>query len=153
MTQQSTPGVKAQKQAKGNGAFPLFLSQAMMNVGLPERLLSLAVGMTVVLLVVRRFLLYGGLAVAGAYLLYRGLTGYCPLYASEAIDTRHRQWRWPEFPNLSKVLAPPPAGAIWRPSFARVLKRSKDHEQNNFTRQMATDAWQPEDGMGPLHGE
>lgn len=153
MTQQSTPAVKAQKHPKVSAAFPLFLSQVMMNVGLPERLLSIAVGMTVVLLVVRRFLLYGALAVAGVYLLYRGLTGYCPLYASEAIDTRNRQWQLPLFPNLGKALALSPLVTTWRQPFARSLKRSKDHEQDNSTRQMATDAWQPEDGMGPLHGE
>jgi len=153
MSQQSTPVVKSQKHAKVRAAFPLFVAQAMMNVGLPERLLSLAVGMTVVLLVVRRFLLYGTLALVGVYLLYRGLTGYCPLYANEAIDTRHRQWQLPPFPNLHKVLAPPSAAATWCQSFVRSMKRSEDHEQDNSTRQMATDAWQPEDGMGPLHGE
>lgn len=143
MTQQSTPTVKAPKQAKGSATFPVFITQAMINVGLPERLLSIAVGMTVVLLVVRRFLLSGGLAVAGAYFLYRGLTGYCPLYASEAINTRQRQWQWPELPNFRKVLVLPPLGATWRPSFARSMKRSKNHEQDNSTRQMATITWQP----------
>lgn len=143
MAKQSTPAVRAPAHTNLRAAFPLFISQAAINVGLLERLLSLAVGLTVVLLAVRRFLLSAGLIMAGAYLLYRGLTGYCPLYASEAIDTRHQQWQLPEFPNLRKVLALPPRATIWRQPFARYANRSENHEQDNSTRQMATIAWQP----------
>jgi len=57
------------------------------NVGLIERLASLAIGAAVVLIVTRRLLFSFCLAVTGIYLLYRGATGYCPLYASEGIDT------------------------------------------------------------------
>lgn len=64
---------------------------SLVNIGVIERLASLAVGAVVVLLIARRLLLYLGLAVVSGYLLYRGASGYCPLYASEQIDTR--EWR------------------------------------------------------------
>jgi len=143
MTKQPTPAVRSSVHPKLSAVFPLFIAQAALNVGLLERLLSLTVGMAVVLLAVRRFLLSAGLMVAGAYLLYRGVTGYCPLYASEAIDTRQRQWPLPALPNLRKALTLPPRATIWRQPFARYTNRSEDHEQDNSTRQMATIAWQP----------
>jgi hypothetical protein len=94
------------------------------NVGLLERLVSLALGATLVLAITRRFMFYLGLAAAGGFLLYRGVTGYCPLYAAEQIDTRN----WDQ-----KLLG---------------FGRSKHNEQDNHARQMATSPWQPENEMG-----
>lgn len=143
MTKQPTPAVRSPVQTKLSAALPLFIAQAAINVGLLERLLSLVVGMTIVLLAIRRFLLSAGLIVAGLYFLYRGLTGYCPLYGSEAIDTRHQQWQLPAFSNLRKALTLPPQVTIWRQPSARSTNRSENHEQDNSTRQMAPIAWQP----------
>lgn len=112
----------------------LFPRPSSINLGIIERLVSLFVGATVVLIVVRRFLLYGTLVLAGAYLLVRGITGYCPLYASEQIDTR--QWR-PPWPTMQS----------WP-----LVKRSKNYEQGNSTRQMATYAGQPQDRVGSVDG-
>lgn len=131
---------------------PLF-SQTTINVGVLERLASLAVGATVLLLIVRRFLLYGGLLVAGGYLLYRGLTGYCPLYASEQIDTRRWRLPLPAQSSIRQALDLAPLWAIWQQRFAGHEKRSKLYEQDDLTRQMATHAWQPEDGVGALDRE
>jgi hypothetical protein len=94
------------------------------NVGLLERLVSLALGATLVLAITRRFMLYLGLAVAGGFLLYRGVTGYCPLYATEQIDTRN----WDQ-----QLLG---------------FGRSKHNEQDNHARQMAPGSWRPENEMG-----
>lgn len=127
-----------------------FISQTTINVGVLERLASLAVGATVLLLIVRRFLLYGGLLVAGGYLLYRGLTGYCPLYASEQIDTRHWRLKLPARSTIRQVLDQVPRWALWQQHFAGNEQRSKLYEQDNSTRQMAPYAWQPEDGVGAL---
>lgn len=90
------------------------------NLGVIERLASLTVGAIVLLLIARRFLIDWGLAIVGGYLVYRGATGYCPLYASEQIDTRgwRPRWRW--------------------------LERSKNDEQDDSARQMAPHAWWPE---------
>lgn len=125
-----------------------FTAQTTVNVGALERLASLAVGVTILYLTVRRVLLYGSLLLTGGYLLYRGFTGYCPLYASEQIDTRH--WR-PTAPTRSRL---PPALRDWRLWLSRpqrnaaYVKRSTVYEQDDLTRQMATDAWQPENGVG-----
>jgi uncharacterized membrane protein len=80
------------------------------NVGLLDRLISLVVGAILVLIIVRRFVLYLGLALAGSYLLYRGITGYCLLYAGESIDTRDWSRKW------------------------LMIGRSKHNEQDNFAR-------------------
>ena len=117
-----------------------FLLQTTINVGFMERIASFAIGAAVVLIVVRRFLFFFTFLVTGGYLLYRGLTGHCPLYASEQIDTR--QWRpiWPVSKRLS--------GFTSRP----MINRSKHYEQDNFTRQMAARTWQPQNRVGPAYG-
>lgn len=97
------------------------------NVGLLERLASLAVGATLILMIARRLILYLGLAAAGGFLLYRGVTGYCPLYAAEDINTR----------NWNRTLL--------------VFRRSKYNEQDNHARQMATGSWRSENEVGPAH--
>jgi hypothetical protein len=94
------------------------------NVGLLERLVSLVLGITLLVAITRRFLLYLGLAVIGGFLFYRGVTGYCPLYAAEQIDTRN----WDQ-----KLLG---------------FGRSTQNEQDNHARQVATSPWQPENKVG-----
>jgi hypothetical protein len=153
MAKQPIPAVQPSNTASLSDLLNPFISQTTINVGVLERLASLAVGVTVILLIVRRFLLYGSLAVAGGYLLYRGLTGYCPLYASEQIDTRHWRMKLPVFSGLREVWLPSQLGVRWHQRFAGNEQRSKNHEQDDLTRQMATHAWQPEDGVGPVHGE
>ncbi|MEZ4736181.1 MAG: DUF2892 domain-containing protein [Caldilineaceae bacterium] len=124
MTEQPTLAVAPQISSVLHEVCNGFPRPPRINLGSIERLVSLLIGATVVLVVVRRFLLYSMLVLAGAYLLVRGITGYCPLYASEQIDTR--QWR-PPWPMMQS----------WP-----MVKRSKNHEQDNSTRQMATDAGQ-----------
>lgn len=150
MDKQPTLAVPSPSTATLRDLLNPLLSQTMINVGVLERLASLAVGATVLLLIVRRFLLYGGLLVAGGYLLYRGVTGYCPLYASEQIDTRHWRPKLPARSSIRQVLEQAPGWAFWHQYFAGNEKRSKLYEQDNFTRQMASYAWQPEDGVGAL---
>lgn len=104
MDKQPTLAVPSPSTATLSALLNSLLSQTMINVGVLERLASLAVGAMVLLLTVRRFLLYGGLLVAGGYLLYRGVTGYCPLYASEQIDTRHWRLKWPARSTIRQVL-------------------------------------------------
>lgn len=153
MAKQPIPAVQPQSTAPLSALLNPLISQTTINVGVLERLASLAVGATVILLIVRRFLLYGSLAVAAGYLVYRGLTGYCPLYASEEIDTRHWRMKLSGLPAFREALAPAQLGRMWAQRFAGNAKRSKNYEQENPTRQMATCAWQPEDGVGPVHGE
>lgn len=147
MDKQPTLAVPSPSTATLRDLINPLLSQTTINVGVLERLASLAVGATVLLLIVRRFLLYGGLLVAGGYLLYRGVTGYCPLYASEQIDTRH--WRL-QLPVRSTIRQALDRSLHWRQHLAGHEKRSKLYEQDNLTRQMAPYAWQPEDGVGAL---
>lgn len=80
-----------------------FNASFVTNVGLIERLASLAIGAAVVMIVTRRLLFSFCLAVIGIYLLYRGATGYCPLYASEGIDTL--RWR-PRWQLITRLLQP-----------------------------------------------
>jgi hypothetical protein len=152
MAKQPTLAVTPQSTATLSNRLNPFVPQATLNVGVIERLASLLVGATVVLLIVRRFLLYGGLTVVGGYLLYRGMTGYCPLYASEQIDTRHWRMKLSMIPGLRETLVPSQMETLWRQCFPGNEKRSKYHEQNNRPRQVATRAWQPEDGVGPVDG-
>ena len=150
MDKQPTLAVPSPSTATLRDLLNPLLSQTMINVGVLERLASLAVGATVLLLIVRRFLLYGGLLVAGGYLLYRGVTGYCPLYASEQIDTRHWRLKLPGRSTIRQVLDRTPRWAFWQQHFTGNEKRSKLYEQDDLTRQMASYAWQPEDGVGAL---
>lgn len=150
MDKQPTLAVPSPSTATLSDLLNPLLSQTTINVGVLERLASLAVGATVLVLIVRRFLLYGGLLVAGGYLLYRGLTGYCPLYASEQIDTRHWRLKLPARSTIRQGLDQAPGGAFWQQYFAGNEKRSKLYEQDDLTRQMAPYAWQPEDGVGAL---
>ena len=92
------PTRSIRRQAADNGVNASFVS----NVGLIERLASLAIGAAVVLIVTRRLLFSFCLAVIGIYLLYRGATGYCPLYASEGIETLRWRPRWHWFKGSKK---------------------------------------------------
>jgi len=59
------------------------------EVGDTERLISTVTGGTILLFglgLIRRFLGGAGLAAAGGYLLYRGMTGKCP--ASKVVEDR-----------------------------------------------------------------
>ena len=150
MTKQPTLAVPFASTAPLSDLRSPLLFQTTINVGLLERLASLAVGATVLLLTVRRFLLYGGLLIAGGYLLYRGVTGYCPLYASEQIDTRHWRLTLPTRSTIRQVLEQAPRWASWQQHVTVNEKRSKLYEQDDPTRQMAPYAWQPEDGVGAL---
>ncbi len=58
-----------------------------MNVGGIERVASILLGAVGLLAISRRLLVYAGVTLASAYLLYRGVTGYCYLYDQAAIDT------------------------------------------------------------------
>ena len=58
-----------------------------MNVGGIERVASILLGAVGLLAISRRLLVYTGVTLASAYLLYRGVTGYCYLYDQAAIDT------------------------------------------------------------------
>jgi hypothetical protein len=62
-----------------------------MNVGNIERLVSILVGAIGLLLLSRRLFVYVTLAFASAYLLFRGVTGRCALYARANINTRGQE--------------------------------------------------------------
>lgn len=59
-----------------------------MNVNDWERIASLAAGLTGFFLLSRRLLIYLALAALSGYLLYRGLTGFCFVYAKANLSTR-----------------------------------------------------------------
>ncbi len=62
------------------------------NVGAVERWISVGIGGLLLYGAVRRRDVLGGLAGAGsALLLYRGVTGYCPVYGALGIDTAQRK--------------------------------------------------------------
>lgn len=66
--------------------------ESRVNVGRAERWISLAAGSALAAYGARRRDLSGGLAAAaGAALLYRGATGYCPLSERIGRDTAHRR--------------------------------------------------------------
>lgn len=125
-----------------------FTAQPTVNVGVLERLTSLIVGATVLYFAVRRFLLYSGLLLASGYLLYRGVTGHCPLYASEQIDTRHRRLTLPARSRIPMAVRRWSRWVSGQQRFAAYVKRSKVYEQDDHARQVAPYAWQPEDGVG-----
>ncbi len=60
-----------------------------MNLNDWERIASIAAGLTGFFLLSRRLLIYLTLAALSAYLLYRGLTGYCFVYDKANLSTRH----------------------------------------------------------------
>lgn len=69
----------------------------VVNVGDAERLVSLAGGGWLALTGLFRSGLVGLLKVGlGSYLLYRGTTGYCPIYESAGVDTAGggEDWDW-----------------------------------------------------------
>jgi hypothetical protein len=59
-----------------------------MNVGNIERLISLLAGAVGLLLLSRRLFVYVTLALLSAYLVFRGISGRCMLYARANINTR-----------------------------------------------------------------
>ena len=59
-----------------------------MNVGNIERLISILVGAIGLLMLSRRLFVYVTLSLISAYLLFRGVTGRCALYARANINTR-----------------------------------------------------------------
>lgn len=59
-----------------------------MNVGNRERILSLILGGVGVLWLGKRLFGMGALAALSIYLLYRGLTGFCAIYARAQVNTR-----------------------------------------------------------------
>lgn len=61
-----------------------------MNVGNLERMASLGVGAMTLFFLARRLLLYLIFAGVGAYLILRGMTGHCMLYARANLNTRRR---------------------------------------------------------------
>lgn len=62
-----------------------------MNVGNIERLVSILVGGIGLLMLSRRLFVYVTLALASAYLLFRGVTGRCALYTRANINTREQE--------------------------------------------------------------
>lgn len=64
------------------------LGERPMNVGNIERLVSILVGAIGLLMLSRRLFVYVTLALLSGYLLFRGITGRCGLYARANIDTR-----------------------------------------------------------------
>ena len=62
-----------------------------MNVGNIERLVSILVGAIGLLMLSRRLFVYVTLALLSGYLLFRGITGRCALYARANIDTRGQE--------------------------------------------------------------
>jgi uncharacterized membrane protein len=68
-----------------------------LNVGESERLTSLLAGGLIALFGMRRLSLTAlGLALGGGYLLYRGLTGHCPVYRALDISTAKSKLRFDE---------------------------------------------------------
>jgi hypothetical protein len=67
------------------------LSARQMNVGSIERLVSILVGAIGLLMLSRRLFVYVTLAALSGYLLFRGITGRCALYARANIDTRGQE--------------------------------------------------------------
>ncbi len=64
------------------------LGKQQMNVGGIERLVSILVGAIGLLMLSRRLFVYVTLALLSGYLLFRGITGRCAIYARANIDTR-----------------------------------------------------------------
>lgn len=84
-------------------------SARQMNVGNIERLVSILIGAIGLLMLSRKLFVYVTLAALSGYLLFRGITGRCALYARANIDTRGQE----DFPEGSSgsfrdasVLAP-----------------------------------------------
>jgi hypothetical protein len=67
---------------------PNAMTRYPMNVNDWERLASLVVGGTTLFVLSRRLFVYLALAGAGAYLVWRGLTGHCYLYEKANLNTR-----------------------------------------------------------------
>ncbi len=67
------------------------LGARQMNVGNVERLVSILVGAIGLLMLSRRLFVYVTLAALSGYLLFRGISGRCALYARANIDTRGQE--------------------------------------------------------------
>lgn len=68
-------------------------SQSILSINLDknERLISLAAGALMVVYGVIRLPITAVMAlIGGAYLLYRAIKGYCPIYAQLGLDQRHK---------------------------------------------------------------
>jgi hypothetical protein len=65
--------------------------ERQMNVGNIERLVSILIGAIGLLMLSRKLFVYVTLAALSGYLLFRGITGRCALYARANIDTRGQE--------------------------------------------------------------
>lgn len=70
------------------------------NVNNFERLISIVGGILIAYTAIRRFPLSTIFAVSGGYLLYRGLSGHCPVY--ETIDFQGAQSQSPTFGSIDQ---------------------------------------------------
>ena len=64
------------------------MGERQINVGNIERLVSILIGGIGLLMLSRKLFVYVTLAALSGYLLFRGITGRCALYARANIDTR-----------------------------------------------------------------
>ena len=67
------------------------LGERQMNVGSIERLVSILIGAIGLLMLSRKLFVYVTLAALSGYLIFRGVTGRCALYARANIDTRGQE--------------------------------------------------------------
>lgn len=77
------------------------LPAKQINVGNLERFLCIVAGFSGLFLLSRRLLVYLSLAFFSAYLLYRGLTGYCLIYERANINTNARGRTQTPAPDLT----------------------------------------------------
>lgn len=59
-----------------------------MNLNDWERVASLVVGLVFLVVLARRLIVYLAIVGTGAYLIFRGISGYCYLYAKANLNTR-----------------------------------------------------------------
>jgi hypothetical protein len=86
----------------------------IMNMGNRDRILSLVVGAVGLIWLGKRLFTYGALAALSVYMLYRGLTGFCAIYARAHLDTRGRPFPSPveraPIPSADEPSADEPVG-------------------------------------------
>lgn len=76
--------------------------ERQMNVGNIERLVSILIGAIGLLMLSRKLFVYVTLAALSGYLLFRGITGRCALYARANIDTRGQEAFQGDFTGSSR---------------------------------------------------
>lgn len=121
-----TPSVVIRVKQGDDGQRRLFTQPE--NLGVAERVASIAAGALIIYWLGRRLLAMIGMVALAGFLLYRGIGGYCPITASLTRD-RSRSFA-PGVPDEMAEMAPLPDESALERELRRERQRDKIDERS-----------------------